>query len=190
MAKTEKIHLPKESELVVLTRRWEKQVAVSPTAEKGRVEGCLCIHTDPVSRKTLMCERYKTSLKHQKDIEESLGERYLNLDARERVKETHPVVYEKRDFFAKLSESDPCPIALMLSELSKAAPAAISVSVCAGYIPPEEQALLNVIEIKKRNREKDPASFISKNGARKLKRDMKTLYGQDAEAEANKRRGK
>lgn len=146
MAKTGKVRLPKESELVLLAKRWDKQVAVSPAAEKGRVEGCLCIHTDPVSGKILMCGRMKNNLSQTDDI----GKKFLQEAAKVELALLFARSNADVSIFDNLKEDDPCPLALILYELSKAAPAEISVSICAGYVPPEEQAMLNVIEIKRR----------------------------------------
>lgn len=180
--------LPKGKDLVKITKRWDKQVAVSPVADKGRKEGCLCIHTDSKG-KTVMCERLKNNISHREKIEKDFGERAckvaLQIDAVGQIERALQRSFLKKDFFADLSATDPCPIASMLYEIAKAAPAAMGIAICAGYLPPEEQAVLTEIKV---GASEKTAPFISKEDVPKLNRDMKTLREQ--EAASHKKRGK
>jgi hypothetical protein len=175
------LRLPREAELIIITKREGKQVAVSPAADKGLEEGGLCIHTDPVSGETLMCERFKNTLKVGYKIERELNKECLRVHTEIELRKA----LSGGDVFAVLSTTNSCTIAAVLYELSKTSSVTIGVSVCPGYIPPKEQALLYEIGV---GVSEKLAPFIRKEDILKLNRDMKKL--RKNEATSRKRGGK
>jgi len=180
MKETDFPNPPEESELVIITKRWGKQVALSPVAEKGLKDGGLCIHTDPANGRTVMCGRLKNNRILQECYEAQTKQdpdgarKFLGgiiLRALKRTIETGKV-------FEDLSADNPCPLALVVYQFAKAAPAWAGVAVCPGYIPPKGQALLHEIEVGVSDEKLTP--FVPKKDVLKLNRDTKMLREREA----------
>jgi len=108
-----------------------REVWVSEIAERGRKLGCLCVHEENGQR--VMCRRLKNNLEIQNSAEsEQIAELTLKINAIDAF-----LKMLTKDPFANLSNSDPCPIALVAFELCKAGNVAFATSRCPGYLPPE-----------------------------------------------------
>lgn len=127
--------VPKEEDVedILVKKTGRTKMAVSAQGEKGRLRGSLCSHVG-TNGDLVFCKRLETNLR----FVDALKSRYGDREGRKRLlaatKEAYELVRDKPYFFERLRAGDIYPLALVLAELSKLAPAAIGVSACAGYI--------------------------------------------------------
>jgi|SRR3989344_2943805 len=123
-----------------------KSVPTSVSAEKGRQDGCLCVHTDPKTGENVMCARLAANMRlqerlHEKECDKEGHEGLVRDTARNAVEILGAALYVGAELdWEHSSVSDGCPIAWMLYAVAQTGGAEFGTAACKGYVPQEKSA--------------------------------------------------